>query len=107
MRRFTCRVAIELVGVWDRALSGNIQSPRNSTPPLDPEEPTKTASAVAKWGLDYVVLTSVDRDDIEDQGAGHFRSVVQKLKEKDPNILVEALTPDFRGEMDLVDLVVL
>ena len=74
-------------------------------PPLNPEEPEKVAAAVTKWGLDYVVLTSVDRDDIEDQGAGHFRSVVQKLKEKDPNILVEALTPDFRGEMDLVDLV--
>ena len=74
-------------------------------PPLDPEEPEKVATAVTKWGLDYVVLTSVDRDDIEDQGAGHFRSVVQKLKQKDPNILVEALTPDFRGELGLVDLV--
>lgn len=74
--------------------------------PLDPEEPEKVASAVIKWGLDYVVLTSVDRDDIEDQGSGHFRSVVQKLKEKSraagKELLVEALTPDFRGNMDLV-----
>jgi len=77
--------------------------------PLDPEEPEKVASAVIKWGLDYVVLTSVDRDDIEDQGSGHFRAVVQKLKEKSreagKELLVEALTPDFRGEMDLVEKV--
>ena len=71
-------------------------------PPLDLEEPEKVATAIAKWGLDYVVLTSVDRDDIEDQGAGHFRKVVQKLKEKVPEILVEALTPDFRGDLRLV-----
>ena len=74
-------------------------------PPLDPDEPEKVATAVAEWGLDYVVLTSVDRDDVPDQGAGHFRSVVQKLKEKKPDLLVEALTPDFRGELDLVDRV--
>lgn len=73
-----------------------------SPPPLDPEEPEKVATAIAKWGLDYVVLTSVDRDDIEDQGAGHFREVIQKLKDKDSDILVEALTPDFRGDLDLV-----
>eukprot|EP00980_Cylindrotheca_fusiformis_P007114 scaffold1489_cov194-Cylindrotheca_fusiformis.AAC.24 len=71
-------------------------------PPLDPEEPEKVASAIAKWGLDYVVLTSVDRDDIEDQGSGHFRQVVQKLKEKKPDLLVEALTPDFQGNKELV-----
>lgn len=78
-------------------------------PPLDPEEPEKVATAIAKWGLDYVVLTSVDRDDLEDQGACHFRSVVQKLKEKSAEsgkrILVEALTPDFRGNLDLVSMV--
>jgi lipoic acid synthetase len=78
-------------------------------PPLDPEEPEKVASAISKWGLDYVVLTSVDRDDLDDQGAGHFRSVVQKLKEKSTlsgkRLLVEALTPDFRGNLDLVTLV--
>lgn len=75
-------------------------------PPLDPNEPEKVASAVEAWGLDYVVLTSVDRDDQDDQGAGHFREVVQRLKsKKQGEILVEALTPDFRGELDLVDLV--
>lgn len=71
-------------------------------PPLDPEEPEKVASAIAKWGLDYVVLTSVDRDDLDDQGSMHFREVVQKLKEKTPDLLVEALTPDFQGQEELI-----
>jgi lipoic acid synthetase len=77
--------------------------------PLDPEEPEKVAEAITKWGLDYVVLTSVDRDDLEDQGSGHFRKVVMKLKEKHAaagkSILVEALTPDFRGNLSLVETV--
>ena len=75
--------------------------------PLDPEEPEKVAEAITKWGLDYVVLTSVDRDELEDQGSGHFRKVVMKLKEKHAavgkSILVEALTPDFRGDLSLVE----
>jgi lipoic acid synthetase len=71
-------------------------------PPLDLDEPEKVAKAIAKWGLGYVVLTSVDRDDLPDQGASHFRSVVQQLKIHSPDLLVEALTPDFRGELDLV-----
>lgn len=72
---------------------------------MDPEEPEKVASAIAKWGLDYVVLTSVDRDDIEDQGSDHFRQVVQRLKEKKPNLLVEALTPDFQGNKHFIHAV--
>ena len=71
-------------------------------PPLDPEEPEKVSSAIAKWGLDYVVLTSVDRDDLEDQGSDHFRQVIQRLKEKKPDLLVEALTPDFQGNEELI-----
>lgn len=71
-------------------------------PPLDPEEPEKVATAIAKWGLDYVVLTSVDRDDLPDQGSQHFRSVIQRLKEKKPDLLVEALTPDFQGNRDMI-----
>uniref|UniRef100_A0A7S2W611 Lipoyl synthase, mitochondrial n=1 Tax=Eucampia antarctica TaxID=49252 RepID=A0A7S2W611_9STRA len=71
-------------------------------PPPDPEEPRKVAHAISEWGLDYVVFTSVDRDDIPDQGADHFRQVIQTLKRKSPDILVEALTPDFQGQMDLV-----
>lgn len=71
-------------------------------PPLDPDEPEKVSTAIAKWGLDYVVLTSVDRDDLPDQGSQHFRSVVQRLKEKKPGLWVEALTPDFRGDKELI-----
>lgn len=75
-------------------------------PPLDSEEPNKVAEAVTNWGLDYVVLTSVDRDDLVDQGADHFRKVVQRLKDLnndgDKKLIVEALTPDFQGELDLV-----
>lgn len=74
-------------------------------PPLDPLEPEKVSTAIAKWGLDYVVLTSVDRDDLADQGSEHFRQVVQQLKEKKPDLLVEALTPDFQGNLDLVRVV--
>lgn len=71
-------------------------------PPLDPNEPEKVATAIAKWGLDYVVLTSVDRDDLPDQGSDHFRQVIVKLKEKKPDLLVEALTPDFQGQKELI-----
>ncbi|WVZ00921.1 hypothetical protein V8G54_026990 [Vigna mungo] len=49
-------------------------------PPPDPDEPTNVAEAIASWGLDYVVITSVDRDDLPDQGSGHFTETVQKLK---------------------------
>eukprot|EP00602_Paraphysomonas_sp_CaronLab_P002638 CAMPEP_0185019336 /NCGR_PEP_ID=MMETSP1103-20130426/1937_1 /TAXON_ID=36769 /ORGANISM="Paraphysomonas bandaiensis, Strain Caron Lab Isolate" /LENGTH=333 /DNA_ID=CAMNT_0027549579 /DNA_START=199 /DNA_END=1200 /DNA_ORIENTATION=- len=65
--------------------------------PLDPMEPENVAEAVTSWGLDYVVLTSVDRDELPDQGSGHFAATVRHLKEKSPSILVECLTPDFRG----------
>ena len=74
-------------------------------PPLDPEEPEKVSTPIAQWGLDYVVLTSVDRDDLEDQGSDHFRQVVQRLKEKKPELLVEALTPDFQGNQEFTKAV--
>jgi lipoic acid synthetase len=70
--------------------------------PLDPEEPKNVADAVADIGLDYVVLTSVDRDDLADQGAGHFADTIRAIKERDPSILVECLVPDFQGEERLV-----
>ena len=70
--------------------------------PLDPEEPEQVADAVAEIGLDYVVLTSVDRDDLPDQGAGHFARTIEAIKERRQGILVEALTPDFQGDPDLV-----
>ena len=72
-------------------------------PPPDPFEPFKTADAVVNWGVDYIVLTSVDRDDIEDGGAQHFRHTVELLKHKKPDILVECLVSDYRGALDSVE----
>jgi lipoic acid synthetase len=69
---------------------------------LDPDEPDNVAEAVAEIGLDYVVLTSVDRDDLPDQGAGHFAETIRAIKERDPAILVEVLIPDFQGDPELV-----
>ena len=60
-------------------------------PPPDPDEPGNVAEAIASWGLDYVVITSVDRDDLADQGSGHFAETVQKLKSLKPKMLIEAL----------------
>jgi lipoic acid synthetase len=71
-------------------------------PPLDPAEPANTAAAVADWGVGYVVLTSVDRDDLPDGGAGHFAATVRALKAARPELLVECLTPDFRGDLAAV-----
>jgi len=73
---------------------------------LDPEEPENVADAVAEIGLDYVVLTSVDRDDLPDQGAGQFAETIRAIKRLDPSILVEALIPDFQGEHDLVGQII-
>jgi len=74
--------------------------------PPDPDEPANVAEAVAEIGLDYVVLTSVDRDDLPDQGAGHFAETVREIKERHPGVLIEALVPDFQGERDLVRKVI-
>lgn len=68
----------------------NVKTSRTPPPP-DPSEPTNVAEAIASWGLDYVVITSVDRDDLSDQGSGHFAETVQKLKLLKPNMLIEAL----------------
>ncbi|RWS11256.1 lipoyl synthase: mitochondrial-like protein [Dinothrombium tinctorium] len=78
------------------------------SPPLpDPNEPINTAKAIAEWGLDYVVLTSVDRDDLVDGGSLHFASTVREIKRLKPSILVECLTPDFRGDLSAVETVAL
>lgn len=73
--------------------------------PLDPHEPENTAEALARWGLGYVVLTSVDRDDLADGGARHFAETIRRIKQKKPSLLVEALTGDFRGDLDMVRIV--
>ncbi len=71
--------------------------------PLDPEEPQKVASAVKSWGLKYAVLTSVDRDDLDDFGASHFAECIREVRKT--GALVEVLTPDFLGRKDLVEVV--
>jgi lipoic acid synthetase len=72
-------------------------------PPPDPFEPFKTAEAVAAWGVDYIVLTSVDRDDLDDGGAQHFAHTVELLKHKTNNgLLVECLVSDFQGQLESV-----
>lgn len=76
-------------------------------PPLDPEEPNKTASAIASWGLDYIVLTSVDRDDLPDGGSNHIAATIREIKRQNPRIFVECLAPDFRGDLNCIRTVAL
>lgn len=73
---------------------------------LDPEEPLNTARAVQLMNLKYVVITSVDRDDLDDGGAEHYASCVQEIKKLNPGTAVEALTPDFNGVLQNVEKVV-
>nr|WP_241759695.1 lipoyl synthase [Aeropyrum pernix] len=73
--------------------------------PLDPLEPYKVALAVDALGLDYVTLTSVDRDDLPDGGASHFAATVRAIKRLRPDTIVEALIPDFQGVEEHVRLV--
>nr|XP_023029811.1 lipoyl synthase, mitochondrial [Leptinotarsa decemlineata] len=75
-------------------------------PPPDKNEPVNTATAIASWGLDYVVLTSVDRDDLPDGGSNHFAETVREIKKQNSSILVECLVPDFRGDLDQVKTIV-
>ncbi|CAI5478107.1 unnamed protein product [Closterium sp. Yama58-4] len=82
-----------------------VKTARNPPPP-DAGEPRKVADAVGEWGLGYIVLTSVDRDDLADQGSGHFAETIIRLKERRPDMLVEALVPDFRGSAECVRRVV-
>jgi len=75
------------------------------TPPKpDPFEPFNTAQAIKKWEISYVVLTSVDRDDLPDGGAGHFTLTVQLTKEINPDILIECLVSDFKGDLKAIKL---
>ena len=68
--------------------------------PLDPNEPENLAKTIAALGLSYVVITSVDRDDLRDGGAQHFVDCIRKTRELSPMTKIEILTPDFRGRMD-------
>lgn len=66
---------------------------------VDPAEPDNVAEAAAKLGLEHIVITSVDRDDLPDGGAGHFVKVIEALRRTTPGTTIEILTPDFRGKM--------
>lgn len=67
--------------------------------PVDPLEPQHTAVAAAEMGLEHIVITSVDRDDLPDRGAGQFVKVINALRRETPNTTIEILTPDFKGRM--------
>ncbi|MBS7836582.1 lipoyl synthase [Wohlfahrtiimonas chitiniclastica] len=69
--------------------------------PLDPEEPKNLAETVAAMSLRYVVITSVDRDDLRDGGAQHFADCITEARAMNPELKIEILTPDFRGRMDV------
>lgn len=72
-------------------------------PPLDVDEPDKVANAVKDMGVDYIVLTMVDRDDLPDCGTSHVCRCISTIKERSPEILVEALVGDFQCRLDLVE----
>ncbi|WP_280537685.1 lipoyl synthase [Halopenitus sp. POP-27] len=74
--------------------------------PLDPTEPENVADAVAEIGLEYVVLTSVDRDDLADGGSAHFAETIRAINDRDPEILVEVLIPDFGGDPNAIDRII-
>jgi len=74
--------------------------------PLDKEEPKKIANVLKKWNLDYVVITSVDRDDLKDQGSNHFSDCIREVRKENPSILIEVLIPDFKGQKELIKNVI-
>jgi lipoic acid synthetase len=73
---------------------------------LDPEEPANAAEAVRLMALRYIVLTSVDRDDLPDGGASHYAACVRAIKAVNPTTAIEALTPDFNGDTRAIETVV-
>jgi len=67
---------------------------------LDTDEPVHLADTISKMSLKYVVITSVDRDDLRDGGAGHFKDCIDAIRSKTPKVKIEILTPDFRGRVE-------
>jgi len=68
--------------------------------PLDDNEPQNLADTIAAMNLNYVVITSVDRDDLKDGGAAHFANCIQAIRQKTPHVKIEILVPDFRGRLE-------
>jgi len=83
----------------------SVKTSRKPSAP-DPNEPENTANAICSWDIDYIVLTSVDRDDLPDQGSSHIAETINSIKRQKPNLLVECLTPDFRGEKTCIETIV-
>lgn len=75
-------------------------------PALDPDEPSHIAEAVAEMGLTYVVLTSVNRDELSDGGAAHLAECIHAIKARSPDVLLEMLIPDFEGNEDAVQTII-
>ena len=75
-------------------------------PSLDPDEGTKLAETLMHMGLSYVVLTTVDRDDLIDQGSLHIKDCIQQVQTSNPDLLIEILMPDFQGKAELIQNVV-
>jgi lipoic acid synthetase len=73
---------------------------------LDPHEPERVAEALGKLGLEHVVITSVDRDDLDDGGANHFAQVIRAIRQTSPTTTIEVLTPDFRRKASAIETVV-
>ena len=74
--------------------------------PIDPNEPQKVAESIRLMGLKHAVITSVDRDDLPDAGAEHWRRVIEAVKATNPDTTIEVLLPDFDGKEELMDVVI-
>ncbi|MSS43702.1 lipoyl synthase [Anaerosalibacter bizertensis] len=73
---------------------------------VDPDEPENVAKAISKLGLKHAVITSVTRDDLEDQGANQFVRVVEEIRKATPKVTIELLIPDMQGDKDLIDIII-
>jgi len=71
----------------------------------DPGEPVKLANTIAEMGLDYIVITTVCRDDLPDQGAAHVAECLREIRRRNPKLLLEVLLQDFRGDLELISIV--
>ncbi|MBI81488.1 MAG: lipoyl synthase [Gammaproteobacteria bacterium] len=94
-------------GICTRACKFCAVDTGNPHQKLDKDEPNKIVNSIIKMGLDYVVLTSVNRDDLEDGGAEHYALTIEKIRQEIPDITIEALTPDFKGSKKSVETLVL
>ena len=83
----------------------SVQTSKNPRP-LNSDEPEEIAKVIEELKLQHVVLTTVDRDDLEDQGANHIAITIQAIKKKSPHISIEVLIPDFQGKEELIEVVV-